>query len=102
MVYVIATVRTHPGKRSQVLEHFARVVPQVLQEQGCGGYAPSVDLATNIDAQGELREDVITVVEQWESVEALEAHLVAPHMIEFRKAVQELVESVALQIVEPA
>jgi quinol monooxygenase YgiN len=102
MIYVVATVTVAAGRREEVLAHFAHIVPMVREETGCLMYAPAVDLETNIDAQIPARSEVITVVEQWESLEALETHLMAPHMIEFRGAVQELVRSVSLQIVQPA
>ena len=41
-------------------------------------------------------------VEFGESTEALETHLVAPHMIEFRKATEAMRISLDLQIFEPA
>jgi quinol monooxygenase YgiN len=45
---------------------------------------------------------VVTVVEKWESIEALEAHLIAPHMIEHRKGVKGLVKETSLRILAPA
>jgi quinol monooxygenase YgiN len=102
MVFVVATIETQAGRRGEVLDQFARIVPLVRQEDGCHLYTPSVDIETNIEAQTPVRSDVITVVEQWAGLEALEAHLVAPHMIEFRAAVKEMVKSVTLQIVGPS
>ena len=102
MISVVATIETEPQRRADVLEQFARIVPLVRAEAGCLSYTPSIDLITNIEAQIEQRENVITVVEQWESLEALEMHLMAPHMLEFRRAVKNLVTSVSLQILEPA
>ncbi len=102
MLFVVATIETQPGQRDQVLEQFARIVPLVRQEDGCLAYTPTVDLETNIDAQIDLRDNVITVIERWEDTAALEAHLIAPHMIEFRAAVKESVRDIALQIVQEA
>jgi quinol monooxygenase YgiN len=61
-----------------------------------------VDVPTSISAQGTPRQDVVTVVEKWESIEALEAHLMAVHMLEYRERVKALVVSASLQILEPA
>jgi len=49
-----------------------------------------------------VRDDVVTVVENLESLPALEAHLVAPHMLEYRARVKELVERVSIQVLQPA
>jgi quinol monooxygenase YgiN len=72
-----------------------------LAEDGCHQYSPTVDLASGIAAQGELRGDVVTVVEAWESLAALQAHLIAPHMLAYREQVKEIVQGVKLQILEP-
>ena len=49
-----------------------------------------------------MRENVVTVIEKWESIEALEAHLMQPHMLEYRKAVKDLVAGTTLLVLEPA
>ena len=69
---------------------------------GVSTYSPSIDIETDNDRQVDMRDDVITVVETWESIEALEDHLIAPHMIDFREAVKSSVKSVTLQILRPA
>lgn len=102
MIYVIATIEIAPGKREDFLREFQANVPAVLAEEGCIEYVPTIDLQTAIAAQGDARPDVVTVVEKWEDVEALEAHLIAPHMITYRAKVKDLVTRVALQVVEPA
>lgn len=102
MICVIATIEVVPGQREAFLAEFRRVVPKVLQEPGCLEYAPMVDVPTSIGLQSPARPDVVTVVEKWSSVEALEAHLVAPHMVEYRKAVKDLVKEASLRILAPA
>lgn len=49
-----------------------------------------------------MRENVVVILEKWESLAALKAHLAAPHMAEYRQRVKDLVAGVTLQIVEPA
>ena len=78
------------------------LVPKVQAEDGCVEYGPTVDVETNIEAQMPVRPHVLTVVEKWESVAALERHLIAPHMVEFRESAKQLVENLSLQVVEPA
>jgi len=102
MIYVLATVEIADGKRAEFVKAFRDNVANVLNEQGCIEYEPAVDVETDISAQPDARPNVVTVVEKWESLEALEAHLIAPHMLEYRKKVQDLVVGVSLQILEPA
>jgi quinol monooxygenase YgiN len=101
MIYVVATIETAAGQRDALIEQFRRIVELVRAEEGCVEYAPSVDFETNIDAQPELRPDVVTVVEKWASLEHLEAHLCAPHMLEYRNNVKDIVKDVSIQVLEP-
>ena len=41
MLTVIAEIRTRPGQhhRQAVLEQFTKIIPTVLKEDGCHGYA---------------------------------------------------------------
>ena len=102
MIYVVATIELVEGRRADFLEEFGRIVPQVRGERGCLEYGPAVDVATGIPAQESVRENGVTVIEKWESLESLEAHLQAPHMLEYRGRVKDLVAGVSLQVLEPA
>jgi quinol monooxygenase YgiN len=102
VVHVLATVELQPGKREAFLAEFHRIVPLVRAEAGCIEYGPTVDLRTGIAVQVPVRDNVVTVVEKWESLDALRAHMAAPHMVEYRGRVKDLVVKVELQILEPA
>ena len=65
-------------------------------------YEPTVDVDSGIPIQGELRENMVTIVEAWESVDALHAHLKAPHMLTYREQVKDLVKDIRIQVLEPA
>lgn len=102
MIHVIATIELHPGRRAAFLAEFHRLVPKVKAEKGCLEYGPAVDAHTDIAAQAPCRADVVTVIEKWESLDALSGHLAAPHMAEYRQRVKDYVVRVALQVLEPA
>jgi quinol monooxygenase YgiN len=102
MIHVIATITVKPGKREAFLAEFHRIVPLVRAEAGCIEYGPAIDVASGLSMQGPLRENVAVILEKWASVEALKAHSKAPHMADYRVRVQELVESVTLQVLAPA
>lgn len=101
MIHVIATVELKPSAREAFLAEFRQNIPNVLAEQGCIEYGPAVDLPTEIKVQIPLRPDVVVVVEKWESLEALYAHLKAPHMAAYREKVKGLVVGTTLQVLEP-
>lgn len=102
MIVVIAEISIAEGKRDEFLPLFKALVPSVLAETGCIEYGPTVDVDSGIDAQAELRPNVVTVVEKWQDVDALKAHLTAPHMAEFRESARDLMTGLTLRIVEPA
>ncbi|MDQ2696439.1 MAG: antibiotic biosynthesis monooxygenase [Pseudomonadota bacterium] len=102
MIHVIATIELVPGRRQAFLEEFHRLVPEVHKENGCIEYGPTVDLATDIPGMEPVRDNVVTIVEKWDSVEALKAHLAAPHMQQYRTRVKDLVARTRVAILEPA
>ena len=102
MIVVLATIELHPGKRADFLTEFRKIVPKVRAENGCHEYFPAIDTASGLPAQGPAREDIVVVVEKWDGIPALEAHLIAPHMMEYRPKVKEFVKRVSLQILSPA
>ncbi len=102
MIFVVATIELQAGQRDAFLAEFQKLTPLVRAEEGCLEYGPALDVETSIPAQNEPRANVVTVMEKWEDLDALEKHLIAPHMLEYRQRVKDLVQSVALQVLEPA
>lgn len=102
MIHVIAPITVVDGQRDVFLQHFRALVPKVVAEQGCIEYGPAVDLSTEIPNQRPVRDNVVTVIEKWESPAALQAHLSAPHMVEFRDRVKDMVQSIELHVLQPA
>jgi quinol monooxygenase YgiN len=77
-------------------------MPLVKAEQGCVEYGPTVDVASGIAVQSEVREDVVTIIEKWSDLDTLKVHLAAPHMKEYRERVKDLVVKLQLQVLQPA
>lgn len=100
MIHVIATIELRDGSRDEFLQEFHRLIPLVRDEDGCVEYGPAVDLATSNSEPP--RANVVTVIEKWSSVEALDAHLKAPHMSRYRDIVKDIVVSTKVQVLEPA
>jgi quinol monooxygenase YgiN len=101
MIHVIATIRTAAGRRDDFLAAFGQLVPDVRAEAGCLEYGPAIDVATPASSQP-TRDDVVTVIEKWESVDALLAHLKAPHMLRYRDRVKDMVAGIDIRVLEPA
>lgn len=102
MIHVVATIDVAPGKRAAFLEHFHWVTPFVLAEDGCIEYGPAVDLPIGLAVQNAERPNTVVVIEKWADAAALQIHLQAPHMAEYRERVRNLVTGVVLQVLTPA
>jgi quinol monooxygenase YgiN len=91
MIHVIATIELAAGKREAFLAEFHKLMPLVHAEAGCLEYGPTIDVPADIPRQIPVRDNVVTIVEKWESLEALRAHLQAPHMANYRVRVKDMV-----------
>lgn len=101
MIRVVATIYLKPGAKKAYVEAFKANVPKVLEENGCISYEPAVDLDSGLDAQT-TDENSVMVIEKWESLDALQVHLAAPHMDDLRTATEGMVDTVDLRILTPA
>jgi len=101
MIQVIATIELKPGCREDFLPLLNENVPNVKAEDGCLAYDPFVDIDSGLPVQGEISDNVVTLVEAWSSIEALHTHLKAPHMAEYRDKVKDMVTKVTIQVLKP-
>ena len=102
MIHVIAMAELNEGTRDQFLQEFHKIIPNVQAEEGCIEYGPTIDVGTGNEKIQAPRADVVTIVEKWESLEALSAHLIAPHMLAYRERVKEIVIGSTVYVTEPA
>jgi quinol monooxygenase YgiN len=102
MIHVVATIKVKPGMREDYLSILKDVVPQTRAEKGCIAYEPAVDVESGIPVQVDIRPDVVTIVEAWESLDDLKAHLGAPHMQLYREKVKDLIKNISLHVLTPA
>lgn len=98
MIHVIATAYIVQGRRQEFIREFNANIPNVLTEKGCIQYTPTVDLVSGIERQSPPEEDTVVIIEQWKTIEDLEKHLEAPHMLEYRERVKDMVRSAELRI----
>lgn len=101
MIIVIATVTCTPGNREAFLAEFRKLVPDVLAEDGCVEYGPTVDAVTDLEKQN-VDPNRVTICEKWESLSHLKAHLAAPHMEAYRPKVKDFVAGSELRVLENA
>jgi quinol monooxygenase YgiN len=99
MIHVLAIITAKPGQRGALLQAFKAIVPTVHAEAGCIEYGPAVDVDGADPAFG---ADTFVIVEKWESLDALKAHAVAPHMTAYGQKTRDLVAKRAVHVLTDA
>jgi len=99
MIHVIASITIKDTQLESFIEIFKANIPDVLKENGCIEYAATVDIETDVAIQ-ETNQKVVTVIEKWESLSHLKAHFTAPHMLDYKSKVDEMVEMISLKILQ--
>ncbi len=99
MINVIASIHIKEGRLPEFIEIFKSNIPNVLKEKGCIEYLPTIDVHTGLPPQA-LDNNVVTIIEKWGSLEDLQAHLSAPHMLEYKENVKDLVDKLSLKVLK--
>ena len=99
MINVIASIQIKEGLLSEFIEIFKSNIPKVLEEKGCIEYVPTIDVPTGLPPQ-ELNNNVVTIIEKWDSLKDLMAHLSAPHMLAYKEKTKNLVDKMSVKILE--
>ena len=97
MIHVLASIKVKPGKRDILLEHLKSNIPNVIKEKGCIEYNSTIDVDYQMDNQT-FDENIITIIEKWKNFDNLKNHMLASHMLSYRKKVKDLVENTSLKI----
>ncbi|MFI8458705.1 putative quinol monooxygenase [Kitasatospora sp. NPDC085464] len=90
MPVVIATIRSKPGRRDEVLAAFEKHTPAVHAEDGCELYAVHAG------------PDRVTVVEKWADQAALDAHSAGDTLVAIAAAITDaLAEPLDVAVMDP-
>ena len=73
----------------------------MLAEEGCIEYGATVDAAGMPPSRGTFGADTFVVVEKWETLAALQAHAVAPHMAAYGAKTKDWTASRVIHVLEP-
>ncbi|MBN2039703.1 MAG: antibiotic biosynthesis monooxygenase [Spirochaetes bacterium] len=101
MINVIASVKVKNGKKSEYIEGFKLFAEKVIKENGCIEYYPAVDMKTDFPVQSR-DENVVTIIEKWESMESLMTHLATPEMQQQQEKEKDMVEGAEIKILQEA
>ena len=101
MIHVIASITIKEGRLSEFLDIFNSNIPNVIDEVGGIEYVPTIDIPSGLPGQT-CNENVVTIIEKWNTLEDLAKHLSSPHMLAYREKVKDHVEKVSLKILKEA
>lgn len=101
MIHVIAVITAKPGQREAVLEAFRANVTAVRAERGCIEYGAAVDMDDGPSFQRQYGPDSFVVIEKWDDIDALKAHIAAPHMAAYAARTRDLVAQRAIHVLSP-
>jgi quinol monooxygenase YgiN len=93
MIYVIAELSIKPGSAEKAAAAARQAVAETNKEDGCIFY----QMHLNVSDPTKL-----VVVERWESREALDAHLLTPHLKAWRAAGADFVTARKVEVIAPA
>jgi quinol monooxygenase YgiN len=89
LLTVIAYMRAAPGKRDELRQALEALIEPTRREKGYVNY----DMHQGIEDP-----DAFFFYENWESGEDLDAHIAAPHLVEFAARVPDLLDENGLSI----
>ena len=78
MIVVVGYITINPEMRAEAEAAIATLVPLTVAEEGCVEYRYAADI---------LEPNRINIWEQWESEEAMTAHMGTAHLADFMTAV---------------
>ena len=78
------------------------VVPAVRAENGCRMYTLLEDAETSWEKPMRFGERTLWMIEKWDSIDALKAHLEAPHMKAFGPTVRGMRASGTFHVLQEA
>lgn len=100
MLHVLVTMMIKEDRMEDFLALCKALRPQVLKEKGCLAYDYTREIASPLGIQPPVVANRITLLERWESLEALQAHMETPHMKEAGPKMKDLRLSVEARVTE--
>ncbi len=100
-VHVLAIITAKTGMRDKILEAFRANVLAVHAEKGCIEYGATIDAEGVGSLQTKFGEDTFVVVEKWESLDALKAHVAAPHMAAYAAKTKDMIAGRVIHVLSP-
>ncbi len=89
-IYVLCRFDVKAGTADQYVKAVNTILDAVRAEKGCRFYALVGDAETDMKNQQKFGNDVLWMIECWDDVDALKAHLETPHMKAFGPKIKDI------------
>ncbi len=97
MIEVITEFSCLPGQRQRVFDAALALQPAIETEVGCLAYRPLLDAPASLPEQVQDPEGVV-LIEQWQSLKHLHAHLASAHQLDFENQTAEAVRQIRQRV----
>jgi quinol monooxygenase YgiN len=78
MIHAIAAIKAREGERDNLVAAFREILPEVRAKTGCLEYSLALHLRTGFPGQPPFDENEFIIVEKWDDLESLKAHMADP------------------------
>jgi quinol monooxygenase YgiN len=100
MIQVIATIKARDGQRQRLLDAFGEILTEVRAKAGCRQYTLGLHLPSGMPGQAPSDPSEFVIVEQWDNLAALQAHIADPAYQAWYLERWHCVEGASMQIFE--
>ena len=100
MIHVLVTNIIKPDCLDEYLSLAHQLGPMVNKEPGCIRYIYTVDTDSPLSIQDKINKNQVTLIEEWESLNALKEHLAKRHLKEYGKKMAPLRSSVTARVTQ--
>jgi quinol monooxygenase YgiN len=100
MIHVIAAIQAKPGQRDLLVRAFRQILARVQAKPGCLEYGLALHTRTDLAGQAPYDDDVVTLVEKWTDLEALQRHLADATFLDWLASQWHMVQSASMQILD--
>jgi len=99
-MHILVTMIVKEGRMQEFLAVCEELRPLVLKENGCQAYEYTREIPSPLGIQEPIETNRITLIERWESFDALKAHMETPHMKAAGLKMKDLRSSVVARVLE--
>lgn len=100
MIHVIAAIQAKEGQREALVHAFQQILPTVQRKPGCLEYTLALHARTDLAGQAPYDDNVVTIVEKWSDLNALNEHLADPRFLAWLEQQWDMVEDASMQVLD--